>query len=96
MTPTQANKDQEEAGLAQQAGRPARAGKTTNRATVGADAGAAIDADATAAADPSDAHVGPDFPSNAFGFVKAAATHPVVPTTDQVMHMNFSNVPSGP
>ena len=54
MTPTQANKDQEETGLMQQAGRPTKADKTTNQA-VGADAAAAVGADASAAADPSDA-----------------------------------------
>ena len=77
--PTPASKDQEEAELAQQAGRPAKAGKTTDRA-VNADAAAAVaaHADATAAAD------------------RGAATHPVMPATDQVMHMDFSNDPSGP
>ena len=43
MVPTQANKDQEEAGMAQQAGQPAKASKTA----VGADA--AADADRAAA-----------------------------------------------
>ena len=65
MTPTQANKDQEEAGLAPQAGQPAKADKTA----VGADAAAA-------------AH-------------RAAATHPEMPATDKVMHMDFS-IPVSP
>jgi hypothetical protein len=65
MTPAQANKDQGEAGLAPQAARPAKAGKT------------AVGADAAAAADRA---VGAD----------------AVPGTEQVMHMDFSNVPPGP
>ena len=77
MTPTQTNKDQEAPGVAQQTGRPAKAGKTTNGA-IGADATPAVGADATPATD------------------RAAATHPEMPATDQVMHMDFSNVPSGP
>ena len=63
--------------MAQQAGRPAKAGKTTNQA-VGADAAAAVGAGAAATTD------------------CAAATHPEMPATDQVMHMDFSNVSSGP
>ena len=69
MTPTQPNKDRDAPGVAQHAGRPAKADKTTNWA-VGADAAAAAD--------------------------RAAATHPEMLATDQVMHMDFSNVPSGP
>ena len=42
VTPTQRNKDEEAPGVAQQAGQPAKAGKTTDRA-VGADAAAAAD-----------------------------------------------------
>ena len=46
MTPTQPNKDQEAAGVAELTGRPAKGGKTTNRA-VGADAATAADRSAT-------------------------------------------------